>query len=273
VMDLVVPQSEFDCATLLSRLRWPDGFRCPCGCARFGRILTRPRVWRCNACRRQRSVTAGTALHRSHLTIRAWMLAASGMCEPGGLSAAALAERQQRRYETAWRLAHKLRAGVPPPLEPPPAPFHVGVTRLTMRDEPHTRPIVVFVGKHERSLSMLPVEAPTLLKWRIAAERGRGDTWEPGNALWRRLGSVHHGVSNRWLGSYVGEFRHQWLRGGDAALELALRAARREWIPWKALPPPRWRRPFVGEPRQGFEVLPSQVSRAPADPSRLPPAR
>ncbi len=63
--DLAFPQSlpEFQrlfpddaaCAAYLERARWPDGFVCPhCGqIAEPFRIVTRPGVLECRACRRQ----------------------------------------------------------------------------------------------------------------------------------------------------------------------------------------------------------------------------
>ena len=68
---------EAACAEWLLERRWGSGFACPeCGhdgCWRLGRkVLT----LQCRACRRETSVTAGTVLHRSHLPLKLWFLAA-----------------------------------------------------------------------------------------------------------------------------------------------------------------------------------------------------
>ena len=40
-------RSDFDDATTLIQLRWPEGLPCPCGSIRDRRIQTRPRVLFC----------------------------------------------------------------------------------------------------------------------------------------------------------------------------------------------------------------------------------
>src|SRR5580693_10388476 len=55
------------CAAYLGRARWPDGFVCPhCGqIAEPFRIVTRPGVLECRACRRQAGLLVGTVMERS----------------------------------------------------------------------------------------------------------------------------------------------------------------------------------------------------------------
>jgi hypothetical protein len=60
----------------LARSRWgPTGFRCPhCGNDRAYHLAPRrPRVFQCTRCRKQRSVTAGTAMHGTKLPLRVWV--------------------------------------------------------------------------------------------------------------------------------------------------------------------------------------------------------
>ena len=53
------------CRHYLMACRWPDGFRCPrCGGTGSYLLATRD-LLQCRACRRQASVTAGTALDRT----------------------------------------------------------------------------------------------------------------------------------------------------------------------------------------------------------------
>src|SRR4051794_10688313 len=68
---------EAACTRWLLGKRWPGGFRCPACGHDEGWELGRERLTvQCAACERQVSVTAGTALHGSHLPLRTWFLAA-----------------------------------------------------------------------------------------------------------------------------------------------------------------------------------------------------
>src|ERR687895_361892 len=68
---------EAACARWLFERRWPDGFRCPgCGHGKGWELERGTLLVECARCHRQTSVTAGTVLHRSHLPLRTWFLAA-----------------------------------------------------------------------------------------------------------------------------------------------------------------------------------------------------
>jgi len=61
----------------LLAVRWPRGFVCPaCGHERGWRLARRLPMFECAACHRQTSVTAGTAMQRSHLPLTTWFWAA-----------------------------------------------------------------------------------------------------------------------------------------------------------------------------------------------------
>src|SRR3954469_9425325 len=65
------------CARWLFGKRWPDGFRCPgCGHDKGWELGRGTLLVECGRCHRQTSVTAGTVLHRSHLPLKLWFLAA-----------------------------------------------------------------------------------------------------------------------------------------------------------------------------------------------------
>jgi len=106
------------CARYLAERRWPDGFVCP-GCDHAsGWALKRQRpTWECAGCGRQTSVTAGTILHRSHLPLRTWFLAAHIVAShSNGISALQLqAQPGLGSYKTAWLLLHKLRRAMVDP--------------------------------------------------------------------------------------------------------------------------------------------------------------
>jgi transposase-like protein len=74
---------------LLEQLRWPDGPVCPhCGSAGAYRLHpkaasarpVRDGVLKCKACRRQFTVTVGTAFARSHLALNKWLLGIAHLC-------------------------------------------------------------------------------------------------------------------------------------------------------------------------------------------------
>ena len=124
--DLQFPQSlpEFQrlfpddatCAAYLERSRWGDGFACP-HCGVVGepyRIATRPGVLTCRACRRQTGLTVGTVMERSRTPLSTWFWAAYLVAsQTKGMSAVQF-QRQLglTRYETAFGILHKLRAGM-----------------------------------------------------------------------------------------------------------------------------------------------------------------
>ncbi len=133
---------EAACARWLFEKRWPDGFRCP-GCGHdHGWELERGRLLvECARCHRQTSVTAGTVLHRSHLPLRLWFLAAWLVAtHRNGISARQLWLRLGLgSYKTAWLLLAKLRrAMVDPEREPLAGLVEVDETSIPFRakDDP-----------------------------------------------------------------------------------------------------------------------------------------
>ena len=107
---------EASCADYLQRARWRDGFVCPhCAVADEPRyISTRLSVLRCRHCRRDTSLTAGTVMERTHTPLSVWFWAAYLVAsQTPGMSAVQF-QRQLglSRYETAFQVLHKLRAGM-----------------------------------------------------------------------------------------------------------------------------------------------------------------
>ena len=78
--------TEDEARTILENIRWPDGITCPhCGVDDVTRLKgkslkTRDGVLQCNGCRKQFTVTVGTVMHRSHITLRQWIQAFYAMC-------------------------------------------------------------------------------------------------------------------------------------------------------------------------------------------------
>ena len=101
--------TEDQCARALFKARWPKGFECPdCGC-RNHCLLVKRRLYQCNTCHRQTSVTAGTIFHHTHLPLQEWFLAMHLLTQ-GKHSISALELKRQIgvSYETAWKVKHKL---------------------------------------------------------------------------------------------------------------------------------------------------------------------
>lgn len=103
--------TDVECRTYLEALRWPAGVVCPrCGGKTISRIKAR-KVFDCDGCRYQFSVTAGTLFHDSHLPLPKWFLAIYLICESKkGMSANQLKRMLKVSYKTAWYLCHRIRA-------------------------------------------------------------------------------------------------------------------------------------------------------------------
>src|SRR6202162_782067 len=123
--DLRLPQSlpEFQrlfpddaaCAAYLEKTRWNGGFIFP-HCQVAGEpslFANRPGILRCRKCRRDTGLTVGTVMARSHTPLSVWFWSAYLVSsQTPGMSAVQL-QRQLglSRYETAFQILHKLRAG------------------------------------------------------------------------------------------------------------------------------------------------------------------
>lgn len=109
-------RDEWDCARYLELIHWPDGFVCPkCAVAEVPfRFPNRPRVLRCRSCAADTSLTAGTVMHRSKQPLEKWFWAAYLVTtSTPGVSALEIQKKLGiSRYETAFQLLHKLRAGM-----------------------------------------------------------------------------------------------------------------------------------------------------------------
>ncbi len=65
--------TEEQCFNALAEWRWPDGFHCPlCNHDKYGQLTIR-KLYPCNACHHQTSVTAGTILQSTKLPLTFWI--------------------------------------------------------------------------------------------------------------------------------------------------------------------------------------------------------
>jgi transposase-like protein len=102
---------EDACQAYLERLRWPQGFVCPCcGLAEPPYRSSRARLM-CRDCGHQGTVTAGTIFDKTRTPLRVWLAAAWYLTnQKQGVSALGL----QRvlglgSYQTAWTVLHRFR--------------------------------------------------------------------------------------------------------------------------------------------------------------------
>lgn len=105
---------EASAVLYFERLRWPDGARCTaCGSAEVfkGNTQRRAQLWRCAPCGAQFTVTSGTVMDSTKLPLRKWLLAFHLVsASKKGVSALQLSRMLSITYQTAWHLAHRIRA-------------------------------------------------------------------------------------------------------------------------------------------------------------------
>lgn len=103
--------TEAQCATALTAHRWPQGFRCPrCEAATHYVVAQGARkLFQCQSCRHQTSLTAGTLMDSSKLPLRTWFLAIYLISQAKtGLSSLSLKRHLGTSYRTAWLMQQKL---------------------------------------------------------------------------------------------------------------------------------------------------------------------
>jgi len=102
--------SEEACFQYLYQLRWPDGFICP-RCGHSQAWHTKRKLYRCQKCDYQASITAGTIFQDTRMPLQLWFRAIWHITsQKYGANALGL----QRilgfgSYHTAWTWLHKLR--------------------------------------------------------------------------------------------------------------------------------------------------------------------
>jgi len=102
--------TEASCREFLMKQRFPEGFVCPrCGCKDYYPIRTR-HTCQCKRCRYQASVTVGTVMHRTHLSLVVWFWAIYLVAtDKRGISAVQLARQLELSYESSWYLLKRIR--------------------------------------------------------------------------------------------------------------------------------------------------------------------
>lgn len=102
--------TEDACYDHLQKLRWPDGFQCPeCGHGK-AYFISKRKVFQCEQCRHQTSLTANTIFHKTHTPLRKWFWAVYLVgSDKRGCSATQLFKKIAVSYPTAWLMIHKIR--------------------------------------------------------------------------------------------------------------------------------------------------------------------
>jgi hypothetical protein len=103
--------TEAQCAQAVKQARWPDGFRCPrCGTADHYVVGHGARkLFQCNGCRHQTSLTAGSLMEHTKLALTTWFLAIYLISQAKtGLSSLALKRQLGVSYPTAWLMHQKI---------------------------------------------------------------------------------------------------------------------------------------------------------------------
>lgn len=117
----IANMSEDQARGYIETVRWPDGPICPhCGNQKDKKIYklqgksVRPGLYKCGACRRQFSVTVGTVMHSTHIMMKQWLFAFYMMCsDKKGIAALEFYRKLDLgSYQTAWFLAHRIRAAM-----------------------------------------------------------------------------------------------------------------------------------------------------------------
>jgi transposase-like protein len=102
------------CREALMHLRWPHGVKClRCGHDKVTPVKDR-KVFDCDSCHYQFSVTVATIFHDSHLDLTKWFFVTYLMCESKkGISAGQVYRMLGKKsYKTAWYLCHRIRAAM-----------------------------------------------------------------------------------------------------------------------------------------------------------------
>jgi transposase-like protein len=106
----------------LEHFRWPNGPVCP-HCGSLGAYRLHPKagstapvrngVLKCKACRRQFTVTVGTAFERSHVPLSTWLVVIRRLCESGqALSAYQLHKLVGVSRQSAWLMVQRIREAI-----------------------------------------------------------------------------------------------------------------------------------------------------------------
>jgi len=101
--------SEDKCENILFNLKWPEGFQCPhCKSESYCKLHTR-KVFQCNHCHHQTTLTSNTIFASTKLPLTKWFLSIHLITQSKtSLSILELKRQIGVSYKTAWKLKHKI---------------------------------------------------------------------------------------------------------------------------------------------------------------------
>ena len=138
------------------RVRWPGGVTCPkCGSKDVARIGSRDKrrtLWACHPCKTvQFSVTAGTVMDYTKLSLHKWALAFWLVAHEPDISARSLAAKAGMTPKTAWTLCRRVRKETGAIQKPPRA--RAAPRKFTLYGEPiRFKALVVVAGATPRQV-------------------------------------------------------------------------------------------------------------------------
>lgn len=111
--------TEEQARNYLETLRWPTGPVCPhCGATTVYTLKQRPKsrrtvrrgLYKCKICRKQFTVTVGTVLEHTHLSLSKWLLAVGRVySSEKGINVQELRRLLGVTYKSAWLIARKIK--------------------------------------------------------------------------------------------------------------------------------------------------------------------
>ncbi|MBT7716743.1 MAG: IS1595 family transposase [Deltaproteobacteria bacterium] len=101
--------TEEQCRSALENARWPNGFVCRnCGSRTYCYVRSR-KLFQCNRCHHQTTVTRDTVFHSTKTPLTKWFLAMFFISQSkNGISILELKRHLGVAYQTAWSIKHKL---------------------------------------------------------------------------------------------------------------------------------------------------------------------
>ena len=113
----IASMTEEEARVYWENVLWPCGPICPkCGSISVTRLKgksTKPGTCKCRDCKRKFTVTTDTFMHKTHLSLKTWLLAVHLICSnKKGVSALYLSRELEIGYEAAWFMLQRIREGM-----------------------------------------------------------------------------------------------------------------------------------------------------------------
>lgn len=109
--------TEESCFDYLYKMKWPEGYRCSrCRHDDCYTLTTRNHpFYECKNCGNQTSLTVGTIFEKTRTDITVWFAAIYIVGQDKDVTTAAIANKLEINYETAWTMVRKIRKALASP--------------------------------------------------------------------------------------------------------------------------------------------------------------